>query len=90
MFKVFNENYYLDLDEIEKYVQIESNDKTETDGENQFSIVKYEMIKLMVTIILDDYEEVDEKLGRNAVNNLTPSFKLAFNTLLSKGLVKHY
>jgi len=87
MFKVFNENYYLDLDEIEKYVQIESNDKTETDGENQFSIVKYEMIKLLVTIILDDYED---KLGRNAVNNLTPSFKLAFNTLLSKGLVKHY
>lgn len=90
MFKVFNEIYYLDLDEIEKYVQIEPNDKTENDSENQFSIVKYEMIKLMVTIILDDYEEVDEKLGRNAANNLTPSFKLAFNTLLRKGLVKHY
>jgi hypothetical protein len=90
MFKVFNEIYYLDLDEIEKYVQIEPNDKTENDSENQFSIVKYEMIKLMVTIILDDYEEVDEKLGRNTANNLTPSFKLAFNTLLRKGLVKHY
>jgi len=87
MFKVFNENYYLDLDEIEKYVQIESNDKTETDGENQFSIVKYEMIKLLVTIILDDYEDVDEKLG---TKNLTPSFKLAFNTLLNKKLINHY
>jgi hypothetical protein len=42
MFKVINENYYVDLDKIEEYTSLKS-----TSGETQVHFVKYETIKFL-------------------------------------------
>ena len=88
MLKVLNENYYLDLDKIDEYVQIK--DSKPNSGETEtthISIIKYDTIKLMIDILMDESEEVDETLGTKGTNNLSIPFKLAFNTLLYKNLL---
>jgi hypothetical protein len=85
MLKILGENYYLDLDAIDKYVII-PNPSGITDY--NISIVKYEMIKIMTEILVTENEEVDEKLGEKS--DLTIPFKLAFNTLLNKKLLNKY
>ena len=41
MLKILGEHYYLDLDEIEEYINIP---QTTATTENHISIVKYEMV----------------------------------------------
>jgi hypothetical protein len=89
MFKIMNEHYFIDLDEIDNFIQIKSTPTTGETQENHISIVKYETIKLMLEVLMDGNEEVDETLG-NKVSNLSIPFKLAFNTLLSKKLIKSF
>ena len=89
MLKVLGENYYLDLDKIDDYVQIKG-DKIVTSGVTEsahISIIKYETVKLMMEIIMDEPEEIDETLGAKGTNNLSIPFKIAFNTLLYKNLL---
>jgi hypothetical protein len=89
MLKVLGENYYLDLDKIDDYVQIKG-DKIVTTGVTEsahISIIKYETVKLMMDIIMDETEDVDETLGTKGTNNLSIPFKIAFNTLLYKNLL---
>jgi hypothetical protein len=81
MFKVINENYYVDLDKIEDYTSLKS-----VSGETQVHFVKYETIKLMLEIILSEPEEIDEQVVFKSTNVPIP-FKLAFNTLLMKGII---
>lgn len=91
MLKIMNEHYFLDLDGIDDYIQIKNNTPTTgTTSENHISIVKYETIKLMLEILMDEREEIDETLGHKGSNGLSIPFKLAFNTLLSKKLLKSY
>lgn len=82
MFKVFNEMYYIDFDEVESYVNIIST------GETQINLVKYEMIKHMVDTILTEAAEIDENLGMKSTNELSLPFKIAFNSLLFKHIIK--
>ena len=81
MFTVFGENYYLDLDKIDKEVELKS-----LSGESQIHLVKYEMIKHMVETILTEDEEVDEKMGMNS-NEVSIPFKISFNSLLMKKII---
>ena len=91
MLKIFNEHYFIDIDEIDKFIQIKPSESyTGETGENHISIVKYETVKLMLEIIMDEQEDVDDKLGTKGTNNLSIPFKLAFNTLLSKQLLKSF
>lgn len=85
MLKVLGENYYLDLDAIDKYVII-PNQSGNTDY--NISVVKYELVKIMTEILVTENEEVDEKLGDKS--DLSIPFKLAFNTLLNKKLLNKY
>ncbi len=78
----------MDLDKIDAYVQIE--EKVSSSGETEgtaISIIKYETIKLMLEIIMDEQEEIDDKLGIKGISQLSIPFKLAFNTLLYKNLL---
>lgn len=83
LFNTFGENYYIDLDKIESEIEI---DVDETTGETKFHLVKYEMIKMMVEIIMTESESVDEKLGPSN-SELTIPFKIAFNTLRVKNII---
>lgn len=90
MLKIMGEHYFLDIDEIDNYIQIKSEvPSTGTTSENHISIIKYETIKLMLDVLMDESEEIDETLGPKN-SNLSIPFKLAFNTLISKKLIKSY
>ncbi len=83
LFKTYGENYYIDLDKLEKEIELDEVDST---GETKFHLVKYEMIKMMVEVIMTESETVDEKLGHNS-SELTIPFKLAFNTLRVRNII---
>jgi hypothetical protein len=81
MFQVFNENYYVDLEVIDQYVQFDGES-----GETQIHLVKYEIVKSMLETVLTESNEVDENLGMKS-NELSIPFKIAFNTLLMNKII---
>ena len=93
MIKVLGENYYIDLDKVEEYLDM-SNQYTEgeTSGntETRINIIKFEMVKMLVDTILTEHEEIDEQLGMKSSSNTSIPFRLAFNSLLNKKLINHY
>jgi hypothetical protein len=87
MFKIFNETYFVDIDEIEKYINIPS----PTGGtEIHVNVVKYEVVKMMMEVLMTEDDEMDESLGLKGGNGTTIPFKLAFNSLLNKKLINKY
>lgn len=86
MLKLLNEHYYLDIDRLEECVNIE---KMTTTAETQVNLVRYEMYKTMVEILMTESEEVDETLGTKS-SSLSIPFKLAFNTLINKKIINKY
>lgn len=91
MLKILGDHYYFDLDEIEEFINVEPIE-SEISGEttNQISVVKYEMVKMLIDTVLTEDEEADETLGLKATNDLSIPFKLAFNSLLNKKLINKY
>jgi hypothetical protein len=91
MIEVMGENYYIDLDEIEKYVDMTDPIEFSGSSEMKINIIKYEMVKLLVEVILaEDLEPIDTLgLKKNKMNATVP-FKLAFNSLLNKKIIKHF
>jgi hypothetical protein len=84
MLKVFNNLYYIDLEEINnKSVILESVSGV---TEQQISVVNYELIKIMIETILTEKDEVDETLGDKS--DVSIPFKIAFNTLLYNKIIK--
>ena len=91
MLKILGEHYYLDLDKIDEYIQI-NQDSLSSSGETestQINIVKYETIKLMLEVIMDVTDVIDETLAGKG-SEISIPFKLAFNTLLNKKLLNKY
>ena len=78
MLKILNEHYY-----IEPPVNFTGS------GENHISVVKYEMVKTLIEILMTENEGVDETLGPKN-SDLSIPFKIAFNTLLNKKLLNKY
>ena len=91
MIEVMGENYYIDLDEIEKYVDMTDPIEFSGSSEMKINIIKYEMVKLLVEVVLaEDLEPIDTLgLKKNKMNATVP-FKLAFNSLLNKKIIKHF
>jgi|688.fasta_scaffold34949_7 hypothetical protein len=94
MQQIFGENYFIDFDEIEKYIDLSlKEDEIQTTGETadqRINLVKYELIKLMLDVILTENEEFDEKMAMKGSNGPSIPFKLAFNSLLNKKIINHY
>ena len=68
----------------------DDSENEELDGMTQhISIVKYDMLKIMIDVLMTESEEVDEKLGPKSTEISIP-FKLAFNTLLNKKIINKY
>ena len=93
MLKVLGENYYVDLDKIEEFIDMSDYemDGGELSGttDMKVNIVKYELVKMMLEVILSESSEENE-LGLKNSSTLTTPFKLAFNSLLNKKLINHY
>ena len=93
MIKVLGENYYIDLDVIEQYLDM-SNDTSPEDlsgtTEMKINIIKFEMVKMLLDTVLTEQDIVDEKLGMKSSLNTSIPFRIAFNSLLNKKLINHY
>lgn len=98
MIEVLGENYYIDLDEIEKYIDMsDKNEPAEEDdvasdntGEMKINIVKFELVKMFLETILSEVDNYDDNLIKKSKTNSTIPFRLAFNSLLNKKLINHY
>lgn len=91
MLQVFNETYFIDFDAIEKYIDMKEFTEPEFSGssEQKINVIKFELVKLMLDVIMTENEGHDEKLGLKNSDATIP-FKLAFNSLLNKNLINHY
>jgi hypothetical protein len=93
MISVFNENYFVDLDEVEKYIDLSDSPSMEPltgNTEMRINIVKFELVKLLLEVVLSENEDIDEKLGLKSSSQVSIPFRLAFNSLLNKKLINHY
>jgi hypothetical protein len=92
MLKVLGENYYLDLDKIESYLELSEPEFSEFSGtqETKINIIKFEMVKILVDTLMTEGEDTDEKLGLKSSNSTSIPFRIAFNSLLNKKLINHY
>ena len=86
MLNIFGETYHIDFDKIENLISIKHTDTGDT--EQNVSIVKFELIKTMLDVVLSESGEIDEKMGLKGSNDLTIPFKIAFNTLLRYEIIQ--
>ena len=93
MLNVLGENYYVDLDEIESYIDMTDElpvEQTSGTTEMRINIIKFEMVKMLMEVILSENEELDEKLGIKSSSKTSIPFRIAFNSILNKKLINHY
>jgi hypothetical protein len=99
MINILGENYYIDLDKVEEYLEINDiqDSVTNEDGtvstemDAKVNLIKFELVKMLLnTILTEEDDGIDEKLGLKSSNKTTIPFRLAFNTLLNKKLINHY
>jgi hypothetical protein len=93
MISVLGENYYIDLDVIEQYLDMSDDTPTEHltgSTEMKINIIKFEMVKMLLDTVLTEQDNVDEKLGLKSNTNTSIPFRIAFNSLLNKKLINHY
>jgi hypothetical protein len=86
-----NEHYYVDLDQIEEYLDMSDIDSDPSDkniSEIKINVIRYEMVKMLLETVLTETEIPDEKLGMKT--QLTIPFTLAFNSLLNKKIINRY
>ena len=94
MLEFLGENYYLDIDELEKQVSYEKSVLPVTlsgdteQPEQQISVTRYDTFKSLIEVLLTEREELDESLGIHGAKDLTIPFKIAFNTLLINNILK--
>lgn len=88
MVELFGKNYYIDIDGITEKCQ--TSPSTENDGEAdplEINLIKFEVVKVCLERVLNEYEDTDEELGPIAEKSLPISFKIAFNTLIKYGIL---
>ena len=88
MINVLGQNYYLDLNELDNFIQIKNEELT--GNTETFSVIKFEVVKTMIEVIMTEREdEMDNNLGTYNQIKLSIPFKIAFNTLLMYKIIKH-
>lgn len=90
MLNIWGENYFVDLDEVENYLDIKENVLTaEGNTETRVNVIKFEMVKMFLEVLLSETNDSEDKLGLKN-KELSIPFKIAFNTLLNKKLINRY
>lgn len=86
MLKVLGDNYFIDIEKVNEITIMKDSQSGSTEA--NISLVKFELVKTMIDVIMTESEEIDENLGVKGSNNLSIPFKMAFNTLLTHGILK--
>ena len=87
MVEIFGKSYYIDIDGITEKCRTGNTIKDEEGETLEINIFKYEIIKMCLDRVLNDYEDVDEEMGVFGGNNVNVSLKIAFNTLIKNGIL---
>lgn len=99
LLQIGGKELYFDVDKLTEEVKIESkieqndlieklDDSDVEESGTQIDITKYELYREMIATILNYNDEIDDKMGVIALNKTTIPFKMAYNTLLMKGIIK--
>lgn len=103
LLQIGGKELYFDIDKLSDVVKIESklyqedilekiNDEMGQEimeeSTVRIDITKYELYREMIATILSYNEEIDDKMGSVALNKTTIPFKMSYNTLLMKGIIK--
>lgn len=89
MGKMFENNYYIDVDGIIEKCKTGGMLQDE-EGKDiiEINVFKYELIKMLLDRVLNDFDdemEDDDIFSKNQSNS--KSFNLAFNTLIQYGII---
>ena len=89
MVKLFGKQYYIDLDGITERCKTGHTIKEEDDEEEslEVNIFKYEVIKMCLSTVLSEAEEIDEEIAPFNQNGTSIAFKIAFNTLIKNNIL---
>ena len=88
MVEVFGKYYYIDLDTVTEVCRTGNTIKDDDGGESlEINIFKYEIIKMCIERVLNEFDESDEEMGLFAQKDTTISFRLAFNTLVKNNIL---
>lgn len=90
MLEILGEHYYLNLKNIDKFVNASTAPTSGETEEERIAVVKYEMVKLLTDVIMTESEDIDEKLGSKSSSNLTIPFKIAWNTMLFNKFIEKF
>ena len=74
MIKIFGELYYFDFDELDRQITIQYEEK---ENEHNVNLVKFELLKIMIEVLLTEKEDYDENLGTYATKDLSIPFRFA-------------
>ncbi len=97
LLEICGKELYFDIDKLSDICRIEDDEEDQIeDGEIiqmenlgiQIDVTKYEMYREMIGALLMYNEQIDNKMGMIGLNSTTAPFKLAYNTLLMKGILK--
>ena len=87
MVELFGKSYYIDIDGITEKCRTGNTIKDDEGETLEINIFKYEIIKMCLDRVLNDYEDIDEEMGVFGSNNVNVSLKIAFNTLIKHGIL---
>ena len=102
LLEVGGKEFYVDVDALSQCISVEKkslvgvdavdaeefNHKTETLPGLQIDVAKYEVYRDLLNTVLTTNDVIDEKMGVMGLNSLPIPFKLSFNTLLIKRIIK--
>jgi len=61
MIEVFGEHYYVDIEKVQDIISLP--DKQSGETEQNISLVKFELVKTLIDVVMTENEEVDTNLG---------------------------
>jgi hypothetical protein len=89
--------FYFDMDALSEIIRVDNKDlspiikeesSAKIDPLIQIDVAKFEMYRDFIGTLLNCNEIIDDKMGIMGLNSLPIPFKLSFNTLLMKGIIK--
>lgn len=90
MFKIFGDEWYLDLNYLDAKLRIDydsTNSKEDEEKGQTINVVSYEVYKFLIEVLMTDKDDIDEVMGIRSSDVPIP-FKLAFNTLVKDNILK--
>jgi len=84
MVNVLGENYFIDLDAVEDYLDMSLEPSIENSGvtETKVNLIKFEMVKMLLEVILSEDVEMDEKMKVKNRLKLFNATKIEFIKLI--------